>query len=111
MPIETRVSSESKAMAPGPQNTIKRWLMLPVEYFQIYGAFFLFGGGGVLFTIISAILYPILPRDIGIRFGRAMMCRLFRFYLFLISGLGTVKIDLSALDKLDLKLPEQRLDI
>lgn len=99
-PMETSVTTKSKAMARGPQNTIKRWLMLPVEYFQIYGGFFLFGGGGVLFTVVSAILYPILPRDLGIRLGRLMMCRVFRFYLYLISNLGTVKIDLSALDAL-----------
>lgn len=85
---------------PGPLQTIRRWLMVPVGYIQIYGAFIIFGGGGILFTLISAILYPILPRDIGARFGRTSMYRLFQFYLWAVSKLGTFKADLSALDSL-----------
>jgi 1-acyl-sn-glycerol-3-phosphate acyltransferase len=79
---------------------MKNWLMRPVQYVQIYGAFFLFGAGGVLFTLLSALLYPILPREAGARFGRAMMSLTFRFYLFLVTKLGTFKADLSALDSL-----------
>ena len=98
--MESSVPRERKTMAPNSQSALKRWLMLPVEYFQIYGAFFLFGAGGILFTLFSAILYPILPRESGARFGRAMMARVFRFYLFLVTKLGTFKADLSALDAL-----------
>ena len=98
--MESSVPSESKSIVPTSQSVLKRWLMLPVEYFQIYGAFVLFGGGGILFTLISAILYPLLPREVGARFGRAMMARMFRFYLWLVTKLGTFKADLSALDAL-----------
>ena len=98
--MDSSVPSESKAIVSRQPNALKRWLMVPVEYFQIYTAFFLFGGGGVLFTLVSAILYPILPREAGARFGRAMMCRMFRLYLFLVTKLGTFKADLSALDAL-----------
>jgi 1-acyl-sn-glycerol-3-phosphate acyltransferase len=98
--MENSVPNQTKSMVPGPLRIIKRWLMLPVEYFQIYGAFVLFGGGGILFTLASAILYPLLPRAAGARFGRAMMARMFRIYLWLVTKLGTFKADLGALDTL-----------
>ncbi len=98
--MESGVPTESKVMAHSPKSPLIRWLMLPVEYLQIYGAFFLFGAGGILFTLASAILYPILPRELGARFGRSMMSRAFRFYLYLVTKLGTFKADLSALDTL-----------
>ena len=98
--MESSVSNESKAVPPRPLNSLKRWLLLPVEHAQIYGAFFLFGAGGIFFTLASTILYPILPRESGARFGRAAMSRLFRFYLWSVTKLGTFKADLSALDAL-----------
>lgn len=98
--MESSVTSEPKAMLPRRSSAVKRWLMLPFEYAQIYGAFFLFGAGGILFTLASAILYPILPRDSGARFGRASMSQLFRLYLWLVTKLGTFKADLSELDAL-----------
>jgi 1-acyl-sn-glycerol-3-phosphate acyltransferase len=79
---------------------VKNWLMLPVEYAQIYGALFIFGAGGVLFTLISAILYPLLPRALGARWGQAMMYRLFQFYVWITCKMGTLKVDLGALDDL-----------
>ncbi len=79
---------------------IKQWLMLPVQYAQIYGAFFIFGVGGILFTLISAILYPLLPRDFGAKLGQTTMYRLFRLYVWITSKMGTLKVDLSALDSL-----------
>ncbi len=98
--MESSVTSETKTMLPRHSSAVKRWLMLPFEYVQIYGAFFLFGGGGILFTLASAILYPIMPRDSGARFGRASMSWLFRLYLWLVTKLGTFKADLSELDAL-----------
>lgn len=98
--MENSVTNESKSALPRRPSTLKRWLMLPLEYAQIYGAFFLFGAGGILFTLASAILYPILSRETGSRFGRTAMSRLFRFYLWLVTKLGTFKADLSELDAL-----------
>ncbi len=79
---------------------IKNWLMLPVEYAQIYGAFFIFGAGGILFTLISVILYPLLPRAFGARLGKNSIHLLFRSYVWITCKMGTEKADLSALDKL-----------
>lgn len=98
--MEGSAPNERKTMSPGLLNSIKRLLMLPIQYVQIYGAFFLFGAGGILFTLISTLLYPIMPRESGARFGQTMTYRLFRLYLWLVTKLGTFKADLSALDAL-----------
>ena len=79
---------------------MKNWLMLPVEYAQIYGAVFIFGAGGILFTLISAILYPLLPRAFGAKLGKTTIHLLFRFYVWITCKMGTEKADLSALDVL-----------
>jgi 1-acyl-sn-glycerol-3-phosphate acyltransferase len=83
-----------------PGRMIKNWLMLPVEYAQIYGAFFIFGAGGVLFTVISTILYPLLPRTFGAKLGKTSIHLLFRFYVWITCKMGTLKVDLSALNSL-----------
>jgi 1-acyl-sn-glycerol-3-phosphate acyltransferase len=98
--MESSVPNETKAIAPRPLSKVRQWFLPMIEFVQFYGAFFLFGGGGILFTITSAILYPILPREFGARFGRTMMSRLFRFYLWMTTNLGTFKVDLSELDAL-----------
>lgn len=79
---------------------IKNWLMLPVEYAQIYGAFFIFGAGGILFTVISAILYPLLPRTFGAKLGKNTIHLLFRSYVWITCKMGTEKADLGVLDEL-----------
>lgn len=77
-----------------------KWLWLPVEYVQIYGAFFLFGAGGIAWGLISMVLHPLLPRAFGAKLGQLAIHRLFRFYLWLVTKLGTFRADLSALDVL-----------
>ena len=77
-----------------------KWLWLPVEYVQIYGAFFLFGAGGLAWGLISMLLYPVLPRAFGAKIGQKAIQRLFRLYLWLVTKLGTFRADLSALDVL-----------
>ena len=77
-----------------------KWLWLPVEYVQIYAAFFLFGAGGLAWGLISMVLYPLLPRDFGTKLGQRAIHLLFRLYLWLVTKLGTFRADLSALDVL-----------
>lgn len=70
------------------------------EYFVLYGSLFIFGMAGLMFTIVGAVLYPLLPRRRGARLGRVIMTFLCRSYIGLIQGSGIVKCDLSALDAL-----------
>lgn len=70
------------------------------EYIVLFGSLFLFGLAGLTYTLVGALLYPLLPRRIGQRVGRLIMTGIFRPYIALIQASGLVKCDLSALDEL-----------
>ena len=70
------------------------------EYAVLYISLTLFGVTGFLYTLIGAVLYPLLPRRFGARLGRLIMTGLFRSYLLFVKSTGLVKYDLSALDAL-----------
>ena len=70
------------------------------EYAVLYISLTLFGVTGFVYTLIGAVLYPLLPRRFGARLGRLIMTGLFRLYLFFVKSTGLVKYDLSALDAL-----------
>ena len=70
------------------------------EYAVLYISLTLFGVTGFLYTLIGAVLHPLLPRRFGARLGRLIMTGLFRSYLLFVKSTGLVKYDLSALDAL-----------
>lgn len=70
------------------------------EYIVLYGSLAVFGLSGLTFTVIGAVLYPLLPRRTGSRLGRVIMTILCRSYIGFIKSSGIVKCDLSALDAL-----------
>lgn len=70
------------------------------EYIVLFGSLFLFGLAGLTYTLVGAVLYPLLPRRIGVRLGRLIMTGIFRPYIAIIQASGLVKCDLSALDAL-----------
>lgn len=70
------------------------------EYLVLFGSLGLFGAAGLTFTLVGAVLYPLLPRRIGVRVGRLIMTAIFRPYLAIIQASGLVRCDLSALDEL-----------
>ncbi|HEY0666077.1 MAG TPA: lysophospholipid acyltransferase family protein [Gallionella sp.] len=70
------------------------------EYFVLFGSLLLFGFAGLTYTLVGAVLYPLLPRRIGARLGRLIMTGIFRPYITIIQASGLVKCDLSALDVL-----------
>jgi 1-acyl-sn-glycerol-3-phosphate acyltransferase len=76
------------------------WLRPLYEYLSLYCCFAVFGAGGLLFTVASAVLYPLLPRAFGARLGQAAMMYLFRFFVGLMRATGLIKFDLDALDAL-----------
>ncbi|HET7833276.1 MAG TPA: lysophospholipid acyltransferase family protein [Gallionella sp.] len=79
---------------------VVRGLRRTYEYVVLFGSLALFGSLGLLYSILGAILYPLLPRRLGARVGRLIMTVLCRLYLALIQGSGIVKCDLSVLDAL-----------
>lgn len=70
------------------------------EHFVLYAALLYFAVIGVIWTVVSTILYPLLPRETGRRVGRQAIGFLFRSYLAVLEASGVMKLDLSALDAL-----------
>jgi MFS-type transporter involved in bile tolerance (Atg22 family) len=61
------------------------------EYAILYISLGLFGATGLAYTMIGALLYPLLPRRFGARLGRLIMTGLFRSYLFFVKSTGLVQ--------------------
>lgn len=70
------------------------------EYIALYVSLAIFGVGGVLFTLLGAVLYPLFPRRFGARLGRFLITCIFWLYIVFIKSTGLFKFDLSALDAL-----------
>jgi 1-acyl-sn-glycerol-3-phosphate acyltransferase len=70
------------------------------DYCWFYMAFVYFAIAGLVYSLVSSILYIALPRRVGARFGKWMIHRAFRRFLWLLEVTGRVKLDLSALDSL-----------
>jgi len=70
------------------------------EYLCFYFALLYFGVSGLLCTVVSGLLYVVLPRKAGARIGRRMIGALFRGVLWVLRRSGLAKLDLSALDTL-----------
>jgi 1-acyl-sn-glycerol-3-phosphate acyltransferase len=77
-----------------------RWARTAYEYLCLCLGYAYFGGLGLLVTLGSAVLYPILPRHVGSRLARSVIGALFRSFLGLLRAVGMLKVDLSALDAL-----------
>ena len=70
------------------------------EYLVLYYGLGLLGLICLSWTVIAAVLYPLLPRRWGEVLGRYVIMAGFRFYLAAIAVTGTCRFDLSALDAL-----------
>jgi 1-acyl-sn-glycerol-3-phosphate acyltransferase len=64
------------------------------------GGILYWGIGGLLVTLIGGPLHLILPKPLGVRFGRRLMQILFRQFVGYLRLTGLVRADLSALDSL-----------
>ena len=51
-------------------------------------------------NLIALLLYPLLPRALGLRIGRAFIARLYRLFWAVASGFGMLRMNASALDVL-----------
>jgi len=80
--------------------TIKRVGRAAYEYFWFYLGFLHFGIGGLLFTLVSPLVYPLLPPALRARVGRRVIGWLFRGFLATLRTGGVLKLEMSALDAL-----------
>jgi 1-acyl-sn-glycerol-3-phosphate acyltransferase len=77
-----------------------RWFREIYEHCVLYAALACFALVGVAWTLISSVLYVLLPRETGRRIGRRTIGALFRSYLAVLQAAGVMRLDLSALDAL-----------
>ena len=70
------------------------------EYFWLYFGLLYFGMAGIICTVVSTILYPLLPRRVGMWLGRRIIGMVFRSLLAILRTSGVMKLDLAALDVL-----------
>jgi 1-acyl-sn-glycerol-3-phosphate acyltransferase len=70
------------------------------ESVVFYLALLYFGICGLLYTVLSTLLYPLLPRRTGMRLGRVAIGLMFRSYLAMLRASGIMRLDLGALDTL-----------
>ena len=75
-------------------------IRLPYEYFVLYGGLLLFTVAFFLWSALATLLYPLLPRGLGTRFGRRAAMVMFRAYVAVLKATGLFKFDLRALDAL-----------
>jgi 1-acyl-sn-glycerol-3-phosphate acyltransferase len=59
-----------------------------------------FGLSCLLWSIIAAVLWPVMPRDAGRRLGRFMIMAIFRVFLATLERSGRLRFDLAELDSL-----------
>jgi 1-acyl-sn-glycerol-3-phosphate acyltransferase len=79
---------------------IRSWIRLPWDLCAMTGGILYWGIGGLLVTLIGGPLHLILPKPLGVRFGRRLMQILFRQFVGYLRLTGLVRADLSALDSL-----------
>ena len=77
-----------------------RSLLSIYQHVALYLALICFAMTGVAYTLLSAVLFPLLPRTTSVRLGRRGIGLLFRGYLAILRISGILKVDLSALDAL-----------
>ena len=92
----SRRSMSKNPVSPEPRTGVRVW----VDCVLFYAIVIIFGLFGLLEGVVAAILYLILPREMGMRLGRRMNLALFRLFTFLIRAAHLVYPDLKELDKL-----------
>jgi 1-acyl-sn-glycerol-3-phosphate acyltransferase len=75
-------------------------LRLCYEYLVFYSLLAVFALSSLFWSLIAAILYPLLPRRIGAPLGQFMIMAGFRYFVGLMTLSGIIKCDLAALDAL-----------
>jgi 1-acyl-sn-glycerol-3-phosphate acyltransferase len=86
--------------ADGARTRLLALLKLPYEYFVFYCGLALFGLLTLTLSLVSALLYPLLPRRTGEALGQAGIQTIFRIFLLALRASRLVKCDLRELDAL-----------
>lgn len=75
------------------------WLRLPA-WLLLQLLLLCLGLISVAWNLVALILYPLLPRPLGLRLGRAAIARVYRMFWWLAGSVGMLRMDARALDGL-----------
>jgi 1-acyl-sn-glycerol-3-phosphate acyltransferase len=96
-----RLSTPAPSTAASPRfHRICALIRLPYEYFVLYGGLLLFTAFFFTWSAAATLIYPLLPRSVGTRFGRYVVMLMFRSYLAVLKATGLFRFELGALDAL-----------
>jgi 1-acyl-sn-glycerol-3-phosphate acyltransferase len=93
-------SQADDRLEPVRPGLLLRTARLAYEYLVLVLGYLYFGSGAALVSLVSAALHPLVPDELGARFGRWMTGLHFRGFLALLGASRLVRIDLAALDQL-----------
>ena len=93
--IDHRVASAAR-----PQPLRVPWLLRPLAWFLLQTQLIVLALTSLVFNVCAFLLYPLLPRSLGRRLGRAGISRGYRGYWAFTRPFGLLRLEASALDVL-----------
>lgn len=85
--------------ADAPSARLRR-LPWPLKWAALQGMLLLLLLASVLWNLVALVLYPLLPRDLGRRVGRAAISRAYRVFWWTARAVGMMQMDAGSLDVL-----------
>lgn len=76
------------------------WLLWPLKWAALQAMLLLLGLASVAWNMVALVLYPLLPREVGLRVGRAAISRGYRVFWWTAQALGMMQLDSRSLDVL-----------
>src|SRR5579862_6210149 len=89
----------SSSLAPLVWRNLGTALRRGYEYLVFYGLLAIFALMCLLWSLLAAILFPLLPRRIGAPLGQFVIMAGFRFFVALMNSTRIIRCDLAALDR------------
>ncbi len=86
--------------ADTPPPLLLRWLLLPLQWLALQWMLLVLGTGSLLWNLAALVLYPLLPRETGLRVGRAAIARGYRIFWWMARRAGMMRLHSEALDAL-----------
>lgn len=77
-----------------------RWLLLPLQWLALQFMLLVLGAISLLWNLAALLLYPLLPREPGLRVGRAAIARGYRIFWWMARMAGMMRLHSEALDVL-----------
>lgn len=80
--------------------SLLRWLLLPLQWLALQLMLLLLGAISLLWNLAALLLYPLLPREAGLRVGRAAIAGGYRLFWWMARVAGMMRLHSEVLDVL-----------